>query len=101
MKDDFILLPSYFILVTRQWLCHAAFVALTVAGQQGNSLPPHLPTTNFGFWIADFGLRVQSKIQNRKSKIGGGPGGWVSHPFPLHPSAADDYASLCLLKSRF
>ena len=48
----------------------AAFVALTVAGQQGNFLPPPFSPPNFGFWIADFGLGAQSKIQNLKSKMG-------------------------------
>ena len=37
MKDELfvILLPFSFILGFRQWLTRAAFVALTVAGQQG------------------------------------------------------------------
>ena len=38
-----------------QWLIHAAFVAITVAGQQGIFHSSPFPT-NFGFWIADFGL---------------------------------------------
>lgn len=37
----------------------AAFVALTVAGQQGNSRA-FFPSPKF--WIADFGLGAESKI---------------------------------------
>jgi hypothetical protein len=45
----------------------AAFVAITVAGQQGNSPPSPFPVP-----ILDFGLPIldSSKIQNLKSKIG-------------------------------
>src|SRR5713226_7926207 len=46
-----------------QWLLPAAFVALTVAGQQGSSRsPPN--SAHFRFWILDC-----APIQNRQSKM--------------------------------
>jgi len=62
----------------------AAFVAITVAGQQGN-FPPKpfpVPISDFRFWILD--LKPLSKIGNPKlGEEGGG-----NHPFPLNPPAA-------------
>jgi hypothetical protein len=43
---------------SKQWLVRAAFVALTVAGQQGHS-PPFRTASHFGFSIADFGFAAE------------------------------------------
>ena len=56
--------------------------------------------SHFKFSIADFGLRqfwIQSKIQNQKSKTGGGLVQGVGHLFPLHPAAVNKFSLTGLL----
>ncbi len=72
----------------------AAFVALTVAGQQGHS-PLSMPAPPFWIFDCRFWIGIESKIQNLKSKIGGGCREGES-PLSLNPSAAD---YLCFITS--
>jgi hypothetical protein len=65
----------------------AAFVTLTVAGQQGNS-PPLLAAAAILDFRLPIWVGIESKIQNLKSKIGGGVGREKS-PLSLDPSAPD------------
>lgn len=63
----------------------AAFVALTVAGQQGHS-PLSMPAPPFWIFDCQFWIGIESKIQNQKLEVGAGRG---ESPLSLNPSAAD------------
>jgi hypothetical protein len=93
--------------IDQQWLACAAFVALTVAGQQGHFPPSPIPLPIFDFGLPIFDWVFQSKIQNLESKIGGGSAEGEA-PLSLNPSAADYRsfitssirASVCLLHQK-